>query len=59
MREDNESTRRETGVAFALASFLLNLLILLALCGSVWMLHSTVTQSNSFSLFVRDHTNYK
>ncbi len=59
MREDNKGKQRESGAVFALASFLLNLLILLALCGSVWILQATVMQSSSFSLSVRDHTIYK
>ncbi len=59
MRENNEKSQKETDVAFALASFLLNVLILLVLCGGAWMLHSYIAQSNSSGAFLRDYTMYR
>ena len=59
MRENNEKFHKETDVAFALASFLLNVLILLVLCGGAWMLHLYITQSNSQGVFLRDFTIYR
>jgi len=59
MRENNEKSRKETDIAFALASFLLNVLILAVLCGSTWMLHSFIAQSNSSGAFLRDYTIYR
>jgi len=59
MRENNEKLQKETDIAFALATFLLNVLILLVLCGGAWMLHSLTTQSNSQGAFLRDFTIYK
>ncbi len=59
MRENNEKLKKETDIAFALSSFLLNVLILAALCGSAWMLHSFIAQSNLSSAFLRDYTIYR
>ena len=54
MREYNEKSQKEIDIAFALASFLLNVLILLVLGASVWMFHSLIAQPNSGSVFLRD-----
>ncbi len=59
MRGNNEKSQKETDVAFAIASFLLNALILVILCGSAWMLHSLIAQPNSPVTFLRDYTMYK
>jgi hypothetical protein len=59
MRDNNETLHKETDIAFALASFLLNVLILLVLCGGAWMLHSFIAQPNSSGAFLRDYTMYR
>ena len=59
MRGNNEKSQKETDVAFAIASFLLNALILVILCGSAWMFHSLIAQPNSPVTFLRDYTMYK
>jgi len=59
MRENKEKGRKETDIAFALASFLLNVLILAALCGAAWLLHSIIVQPNSSSVFLREYTMYR
>jgi hypothetical protein len=59
MRDNNEKSQKESDIAFAVASFLLNVLILLVLCGSAWMLHSLIAQSNPSGAFLRDYTMYR
>ncbi len=59
MRENNVKSQKETDIAFAIASFLLNVLILVVLCGSAWMLHSLIAQPNSPVAFLRDYTIYR
>ncbi len=59
MRENNEKSQKETDIAFALASFLMNVLILAVLCGSAWLLHSYIAQSNLNGGFLRDYTMYR
>ncbi|HEX8368284.1 MAG TPA: hypothetical protein VF604_07055 [Pyrinomonadaceae bacterium] len=59
MRENNEKSQKETDIAFAVASFLLNVLILAALCGAAWMLHSFILQPDSPSVFLRDYIMYR
>ncbi len=59
MLENNETLQKETNAAFAIASFLLNVLILLVLCGSAWMLYSFIIQPNSGGAFLRDYTMYR
>ncbi len=59
MREINEKSQKETDIAFGLVSFLLNILILVVLCGSAWMLHSLIAQPNSPVAFLRDYTIYR
>jgi len=59
MHENDEKSRKKTDIAFALASFLLNVLILIVLCGSAWMLHSFIIQSDSSGAFLRDYTMYR
>ena len=59
MRGNNEKSQKETDAAFAVASFLLNVLILIVLCGSAWMLHSFIIQPNSSGAFLRDYTMYR
>jgi hypothetical protein len=59
MRENKEKSRKETDIAFAIASFILNVLILFVLCGGAWMLHSYIIHPNSSSAFLRDYTMYR
>jgi len=59
MRGNNEKSRKETDMAFAVASFLLNVLILAVLCGSAWMLHSFIIKPNPSGAFLRDYTMYR
>ncbi len=59
MRENNKKLQKETDIAFALASFLLNVLIILALCGIAWMLHSIIAQPNSPGGFMRNYAIYR
>jgi hypothetical protein len=59
MRENDEKSRKESDIAFALASFLLNVLILAVLCGGAWLLHSVIVQPNSSSVFLREYTMYR
>ncbi len=56
MREKNENTFQETEAAFAFAVLLLNVLIILILCGGIWMLHSLIAQPDSPVMFLRDYT---
>ena len=59
MRENNEKSQKESDIAFALASFMLNVLILAVLCGSAWLLHSVIAQPNSSGMFLRNYTMYR
>lgn len=59
MRVDKENLRRETDAAFALASFLLNFLILLVLCGGGWLMYLLNSQPQIFNFFLRDYAIYK
>ena len=60
MHKYNEKSQKETDIAFAFASFLLNVLILLVLGASVWMFHSLIAQpSPDSSAFLRDFTMYR
>lgn len=59
MRENNEKSQKETDIAYGLVSFLLNVLILVVLCGSAWMLHLLIAQPNSTVAFLRDFTIYR
>jgi len=59
MRENDEKSRKETNMAFALASFLLNVLIFVIMCGGAWMLHSYIIQPNSTGTFLRDFSMYR
>lgn len=54
MPENNENIQRETDGAFALATLLLNVLILLVLGASGWLLHSLVSQSGSFGVLLSE-----
>jgi hypothetical protein len=59
MSENKEKSRKESDIALALASLLLNVLILAVLCGSAWLLHSVIAQPNSSGLFLRQYTMYR
>jgi hypothetical protein len=56
MRGNNEDSPKETDIAFALASFLLNVLIILALCVSAWMLNSFIAQLHPGGTLLRAYT---
>jgi hypothetical protein len=56
MRGNNETSPKETGMAFALASVLLNVLIILILCVGAWMLNSFITQPNPGGTLLRAYT---
>jgi hypothetical protein len=59
MSRDKEKSQNEPEMAVALASFLLNVLILLLLCGSAWMLHAFIARPDSGYTFLRDFTTYR
>ena len=59
MRENKDKSQKETDIVFAITSFLINVLILVVLCGSAWMLHSLIAQPNSPVAFLRDFTIYR
>ena len=59
MSQDKEKSQSEPEMAVALASFLLNVLILLLLCGTAWMLHSYVARPDSSGAFLRGFTTYR
>jgi hypothetical protein len=53
---DNENSPKETDIAFALASFLLNVLIILVLCVGAWMLNSLLAQPHPSGALFRAYT---
>jgi len=55
MREDNEKLRRETDTAFAFAATLLNLLILLVLCGVFWLMQFILMQKAPLNALFQDY----
>ncbi len=59
MRENKDKSQKETDIVFAITSFLINVLILVVLCGSAWMLHSLIAQPNSPVTFLRNYTVYR
>jgi hypothetical protein len=59
MRENNEKLSRESDAAFEIATVLLNLLILLVIYGSLWMMQSILSQPNSLGVFLRDSAIYQ
>jgi hypothetical protein len=59
MSQNKKKAQSGTDTAVALASFLLNVLILLLLCGSALMLHSFVARPDSSGAFLRDFTTYR
>jgi hypothetical protein len=59
MSQDKDKSQNEPEMAVALASFLLNVLILLLLCGSAWMLHTFVAQPDSSYTFLRGFTTHR
>jgi hypothetical protein len=54
MRENNKNTQREIDAAFALAAFLMNVLILLVMCVAGWLMHSLVSQPGSFGVLLSE-----
>jgi hypothetical protein len=56
MRDDNENSQKETDIAFAFASFLLNVLIILVLCVGAWMLNSLIAQPHPGGTLLRAYT---
>jgi hypothetical protein len=55
MRENNEKLKKETDAAFAFATLLLNLLILLVFCGAFWLMQFVLTQNSSLNALFRDY----
>jgi hypothetical protein len=54
MRENNEKLQRETDAAFALASVLLNLLLLLVVSGSIWLTYTMLAHTDTIGLVLRE-----
>ena len=54
MRENNEKLQRETDAAFALASVLLNLLLLLVVAGIIWLTYAMLAQTDTIGLVLRE-----
>ena len=59
MRRNKEKLQNEPDIAVALATFLLNVLILLMLCGGAWALHSFLARPDSGGAFLHDFTMYR
>jgi hypothetical protein len=59
MRRHKEQLQDEPDLAVALATFLLNVLILLALCCGAWALHPFIARPDSGGQFLRDFTVYR
>jgi len=56
MREDNEKSQRETDAAFAFATILLNLLILLIIGAAFWTMQFILQQNASLNALLRDYS---
>lgn len=54
MRKNNKNFHNETDLAFTLAALLLNVLVLIVLCGSGWLLHSLITQNSLFNAVLNE-----
>ena len=59
MRRNKEKVQNAPDIAVALASFLLNILILLMLCGGAWALHSYIARPNSGGALLNGFTIYR
>ena len=59
MRQNKEKPQSEPDIAVALATFLLNVLILLALCGGAWAFHSFLARPDSGGAYLRGFTMYR
>ncbi len=59
MRQNKETPQSEPDIAVALATLLLNVLTLLALCGGAWALHPFVARPDAGVAFLRDFTMYR
>ncbi|HEX9918343.1 MAG TPA: hypothetical protein VGA87_04200 [Pyrinomonadaceae bacterium] len=60
MRDDDDAkTQKGTDTALALATVLLNVLIILALCGGARVLHSLIARPDSSGAFLRGYTTYR
>ena len=53
MREKDQKNMCETEMAYALAMFLTNLLILVIIGAVGWMMHLTISENNSFNAVLR------
>lgn len=53
MREQYKNHNQETEAAFAIAVFLLNLLILLVIGGTFWLVYLAVNANREFNVFLR------
>ncbi|MGC2238167.1 MAG: hypothetical protein WA584_18585 [Pyrinomonadaceae bacterium] len=58
MRENSEKLHKETDAAFAFATILLNLLILLVLCGVFRLMQFVLTQNVSLDALFRDYPGF-
>ena len=54
MPRNNKNNKPEIETAFAIAILLQNILILAVLCGLVWFLHTTITQSSSLNALMHN-----
>ena len=59
MRVDKERLTAESDAAFALASLLLNFLILLVLCFGIWLMYLLISEPQIFDFISRDFAVYK
>lgn len=55
MRHDHEQLNTESDAAFAVASILLNLLILLILSGLFWCFYSMLSEPGIFAFLLREN----
>jgi hypothetical protein len=54
MANKKDSEKRETDAAFAVATTLLNVLILLTIVGVIWMLQSITAYSSALHVLIGD-----
>ena len=59
MSRNKEKLQNAPDISVALATFLLNVLILLMLCGGAWAFHSFIERPNSGGTFLNDFTMYR
>lgn len=54
MREKSEKTIEESEAAFAFAIVLLNILVIAAVGGLIWLLQMIITLNNPFNVVLRE-----